>query len=289
MSSATIKLHLRFGETRRLRIVEISNWSGVALAAPRTDFDLLLERDEIARPGVYVLLGEEYGNDRPPAYIGEAENVRERLKQHSGKDFWSHAFVFTDKDENLTKAHIRYLEGRIIKEAKNAGRYVIQNTQGSGAKLPESEMEMAEVYLTWLRQLMPVLGCDLIAGPTVMLAEISAPITASAVEFAQALKKVSAEITPKQREMLKAHYGAPSRRLTARGMAEKVGFASFSASNLQYGRLGRLVGEALGLAEEDCHVGVLVEFIRPKTEGNTEWVWVMRSQLAEALRSIGWV
>ena len=144
MNAATIKLHLRFGETNRLRIVEISNLSVLALAAPRTDFDSLLERAELARAGVYLLIGEKVGKKKPLAYIGEAENVRERLKQHSAKDFWTHAFILTDKDENLTKAHVRYLEGRLLHLSKAASRYEIQNTQGSGAKLPESEKETAE-------------------------------------------------------------------------------------------------------------------------------------------------
>lgn len=72
-------------------------------------------------------------------------------------------------------------------------------------------------------------------------------------------------------------------------MAAQAGYKSFSVANLFYGKLGGLVGERLGLAEKDCHVGVLVEFIKPGTEGNSEWVWVMRPELAKALESLSWV
>ena len=65
------------------------------------------------------------------AYIGEAEVIRDRLKQHKVKDFWNAVVVFVSKDENLTKAHIRYLENRLLQEAKQAGRYRLENSNTS--------------------------------------------------------------------------------------------------------------------------------------------------------------
>jgi len=71
-------------------------------------------------------------------YIGEAESIKDRIKAHLEKDFWNHIVFFISKDENLTKAHIRYLEGQLIEHAKKAGRAILMNNQGSGSKLPES-------------------------------------------------------------------------------------------------------------------------------------------------------
>ncbi len=70
--------------------------------------------------------------------------------------------VFVSKDENLTKAHIRYLEGRLIEEAIAAGRYTLENAQSGGSKLPESDREDMEVFLARIRQLLPVLGSELL-------------------------------------------------------------------------------------------------------------------------------
>ena len=66
------------------------------------------------------------------------------------------------KDENLTKAHIRHLEGRIISEAKQVARFTLDNDQGSGSRLPESDREDMEVFLSRVKQLLPVLGSDLL-------------------------------------------------------------------------------------------------------------------------------
>ena len=52
MSSATIKLFLPRGDAKSLRTAEISNWSGKAIAAPRTELDELLAREELEKAGV---------------------------------------------------------------------------------------------------------------------------------------------------------------------------------------------------------------------------------------------
>ncbi|MFO1269301.1 MAG: GIY-YIG nuclease family protein [Rubrivivax sp.] len=163
MSSATLKLFLPHGDARRLRVGEVSNWTGKALAAPRTELDDLLKRDEIESSGVYFLLGVDADTGENRAYIGEAEVIRDRLKQHKAKDFWNSVVVFVSKDENLTKAHIRYLEARLLHEAKAVGRYLLENSNTSSPKLPESDREDMEVYLSRIRQVLPVLGSDLLS------------------------------------------------------------------------------------------------------------------------------
>lgn len=160
MPSATIKLFLVHGDPKRLRTAEISNWTGKAVAGPRSEMDGLLSREEALKPGVYFLTGLEPETGKAAVYIGEAESVRERLKSHLAKDFWNHITFFTSKDENLTKAHIRYLEGRLIERARSIGRAVVMNGQSSGSKLPESDREDMEIFLERIVQLLPVLGAD---------------------------------------------------------------------------------------------------------------------------------
>lgn len=162
MTSATIKLFLPRGDAKSLRTAEISNWTGKAVAAPRTELDVLLQREELDKSGVYILIGTDPISGSPHAYIGEAEVIRERLKQHKSKEFWISAIVFVSKDENLTKAHIRHLEGRLISEATEVGRFTLENSQVGGSKLPESDREDMEVFLSHIRQLLPVLGSDLL-------------------------------------------------------------------------------------------------------------------------------
>jgi uncharacterized protein DUF4357 len=162
MTSATIKLFLPRGDAKSLRTAEISNWTGKAIAAPRTELDELLQREELDKAGIYILSGTDPLSGSPRAYIGEAEVIRERLKQHKGKEFWVSAIVFVSKDENLTKAHVRYIESRLLSEAGQVGRFTLEQNQAGGSKLPESDREDMEVFLFRIRQLLPVLGSDLL-------------------------------------------------------------------------------------------------------------------------------
>lgn len=162
MPSATIRLFLPRGDAKSLRTAEISNWTGKAVAAPRTELDELLQREELDKAGIYILTGSDPVSGAPRAYVGEAEVIRERLKQHKTKEFWVSAIVFVSKDENLTKAHVRYLESRLLAEASQVGRFTLEQNQSGGSKLPESDREDMEVFLAHTRQLLPVLGSDLL-------------------------------------------------------------------------------------------------------------------------------
>lgn len=163
MTSATIKLFLPRGDAKSLRTAEISNWTGKAVAAPRTELEALLAREELEKAGVYILIGTDPHSNAPRAYIGEAEVIRERLKQHKTKEFWVSAIVFVSKDENLTKAHVRYLESRLLTEATEVGRFTLEQNLATGSKLPESDRQDMEVFLDRIRQLLPVLGSDILA------------------------------------------------------------------------------------------------------------------------------
>lgn len=160
MPSATLKIFLVHGDAKRLRTAELSNWTGKAAAAPRSELDDLLARDEALNSGVYFLTGSDPETGKNAVYIGEAESIRERIKGHLDKDYWNHVIFFISKDENLTKAHVRYLEGRLIEQARQAGRALVKNGQGSGARLPESDREDMEIFLKKVHQLLPALGAD---------------------------------------------------------------------------------------------------------------------------------
>ena len=167
MPSATIKIFLAHGDPKRLRTAELSNWTGKAVAGPRSEFDSVLARDESQNSGVYFLTGVDPETGKSAVYVGEAESIRDRVKGHLDKDFWNHIAFFISKDENLTKAHIRYLEGRLIEQAKQAGRAQVKNSQSSGARLPESDREDMEIFLEKIHQLLPVLGVEVLVPTTI--------------------------------------------------------------------------------------------------------------------------
>lgn len=155
-----IRIYLADDSATGVRHAEISNWTGQALCCPRSRFGGLRDWDEVRRPGVYLLFGvtEETGEDA--VYIGESEVVLDRIAAHmSGKDFWSELIAFTSKDETLTKAHVRYLEARLIEMAMLASRYRVTNAAAPQLPaLPRADRDAMEEYLAHVRTLAGVLG-----------------------------------------------------------------------------------------------------------------------------------
>ena len=158
--TATVKIFLALGDPSSIRTAEISNWTGKAVAGPRSQLELVLQRDEANKPGVYFLTGINPETGKERVYIGEAEVIRSRIKSHLDRDFWKTVIFFISKDENLTKAHIKYLEGKFIDMTKAADRFELENTNLSGSHLPESDTADMDVFLAKVDQLLPVLGQD---------------------------------------------------------------------------------------------------------------------------------
>lgn len=157
----TIKIFLIDGEPDGLRTVELSNWVGQAIVISRNKLKEAKNRPECNKPAVYFLIGKETEEALlPMVYVGEAENLWNRLFHHdNNKDFWQVAIAFVSKDNNLTKAHVKYLESRCLTLANTAKRYELQN--GADSSLPSlSEADVAEVeeFLTHLQLLLSALG-----------------------------------------------------------------------------------------------------------------------------------
>ncbi len=157
----TIKLFLLDADPNGRIICELSNWTGKAYRIPRGQVKNCADRTELKSTAVYILFGgAESPTQKPKAYIGEAENVYNRLVQHiAEKEFWNEAIVFISKDENLNKAHIKYLESRLFELAVEAGRYEIQNgNRPSRPSISESDQAEMEEFFEYARMLVNTLG-----------------------------------------------------------------------------------------------------------------------------------
>ncbi|MEY8214788.1 MAG: GIY-YIG nuclease family protein [Colwellia sp.] len=156
----SIKIFLSDGSPIGLRHVEIANWSGQALACPRSRFSELGDWEESQRPGVYFLFEKASADENNLAYIGESENVFRRLADHDRKkEFWNEVIIFTSKDENLTKGHIKYLEARLAEITKGADRYQLQNSvTPTKSNLPRSDSAAMEEFIDNIRIILGSLG-----------------------------------------------------------------------------------------------------------------------------------
>lgn len=155
----TIKIFLIDGDPNGRMSCELSNWTGKAYKIPRIKVRECNDRADLSNTGVYLLLGrDDYGTEQ--AYVGEAENTLKRINQHlNEKDFWNEVIVFISKDENLNKAHIKYLEHRLHDLAVATNRFQLQNsTIPTKSSISESDQAEMEEFLDNVKILVNALG-----------------------------------------------------------------------------------------------------------------------------------
>ncbi|MBK6938901.1 MAG: GIY-YIG nuclease family protein [Planctomycetes bacterium] len=154
----SVRIFIPSGDPDGVRIVEKSNWTGQGLVFPRSLFAEVRSRDALQRAGVYILWGPGETGRFPRVYVGEGDAMLPRLDSHAkSKDFWTHAVVFSSKDQNLNKAHVQYLEARLVALAAEAKRCELDN--GNVPQLPslsEADAADAEGYLADLLLCLPI-------------------------------------------------------------------------------------------------------------------------------------
>lgn len=155
----TIKIFLIDGDPNGRMTCELSNWTGKAYKIPRIKIKDCIDRPDLINTGIYLLLGrDDEGYEK--VYIGEAESILKRLNQHlTQKDFWNETIVFVSKDDNLNKAHVKYLENRLYETALIAKRYKIENTViPTQSSISESDRAEMEEFLENIKLLINTLG-----------------------------------------------------------------------------------------------------------------------------------
>jgi len=135
-------------------------WTGHVLVTGRTQLKDSLKREEASRPGVYLLLGEN--DEGPLLYIGESDDIGKRIKNHDAlKDWWSTAIFITSSGEQLNKAHIRYLESRLVEKAKQANKIPLDNGNNPATSLLSEAAEAhMEDFLDNIYLVLPALKFD---------------------------------------------------------------------------------------------------------------------------------
>jgi hypothetical protein len=106
--------------------------------------------------------------------------------------------------------------------------------------------------------------------------------------YKDAFLAIEDRIGERYRALIQAHYHAPEHTITARQLAEAVGFRNFNAANLHYGRLAGYLRRWFDL-RLNLNIEVLVSFLVPDRAAKEDLRWVMFPRVAQALEQLGWV
>jgi len=157
----SLRIFVADGDPDGLRIVDKSNWIGKALVFPRALLPQVKARPELVQTGVYLLLGPRPDGEGDMLYVGEGDPILPRLQDHQAKkDFWTRAIGFTTTTAGqLNKAHVQFLESRLMALARAAKRMPLDNAnQPAEPSLSEADRADMKVFLGHMLGMLPVLG-----------------------------------------------------------------------------------------------------------------------------------
>ena len=168
--SKSINIFLPTGSSDGPIELEMLNWNGMVIKIPRKEV-YTYNGVELDKPGIYFLFCKEEGIGES-VYVGEAENLLQRLKQHiqsnnSGKEkfFWQTSVCVSGKD--LNKALIKYLEHYYCQQVKLSSKYVLL-TQKSTPQMTLKRAEQAamEEFTDNVNMLMGTIGYSILESST---------------------------------------------------------------------------------------------------------------------------
>lgn len=136
----TVQIFLPEGNANGIKVAEITSRTVQATLIPRNQLNKAESRSSLQNPGIYFLFGEDSETEEKLLYIGESENVFNRLKQHNkSKDFWDTAVLIVSNNEsnNFTKAEIKFMENVAYMEALDADRFKLDQTIPVKSFVPE--------------------------------------------------------------------------------------------------------------------------------------------------------
>jgi hypothetical protein len=147
----TLQVFLPEGTPAGIQIAELTTRIVQAISVPRTHLKQFFDRPESQYVGTYFLFGGEDDGSKPLAYIGQTEDLRQRLRMHDAKkEFWTKVVILVSRTQSFTQAHIKWLEWNSIAQACEANRYNLEN--GNAASEPfvteAIRAEVGEIFET---------------------------------------------------------------------------------------------------------------------------------------------
>lgn len=228
MKGRSLELYFIDGKPDGMLTAEVFNWTGHVLMTPRTQISEALARREARYTGVYVLLGDKDGE--PLAYIGEAEDISDRIRSHDARrDWWTTAVLVTSAANNLNKAHVKYLEARLVEIARAVGKVPLENgNTPPRSSLSEAGQANMESFLDYLLMVLPALRIDMfLSSRRALSSTVAAPLgEAAGVRFELNLRKhgITAQAVLREGEFV-VQAGSTARREWAGIGTESSGYA----------------------------------------------------------------
>lgn len=155
----SISLFATTGDPQGIRHIDKSNWSGFGVVFTRELFAQLAQEPGFSQAGLYILVGNAA---EETIYIGEADPVGERLKNHvANKEGWVWGVYFVDRLHKIGKTEVQFLESELVKKAKQLGRAILLNKNvPNPPTMAPAAKATADAFLADMLLILPMLGIN---------------------------------------------------------------------------------------------------------------------------------
>lgn len=156
----TVQIYLPDGNPKSIRICDINTSFVKGVLIPRNKLPSIKNFENISKPGVYFLISDDDELNTFRIYIGEAEDLFNRLKQHDKPDKeWNKAICFVSDKGNLNKAHYKFLENHCFQKAKEVDRFKIMNSlTPTQSSLSNQDRDLSLYFFEDLNFILETLG-----------------------------------------------------------------------------------------------------------------------------------
>jgi hypothetical protein len=160
----SITLFATTGDPQGIRHVDKSNWSGFGVVFAKDHFQLLKHEPGFNQAGVYILIGNAA---EETIYIGEADPVGERLKNHvANKEGWNWGVYFVDRNHKIGKTEVQFLESELVSRAKQFDRVILLNKNNpSTPTMSAVAKATAQAFLADILLILPMLSINAFTAP----------------------------------------------------------------------------------------------------------------------------
>ena len=164
MQPFSITLFATTGDPEGVRHVDKSNWSGYGVVFPKAAVNALKSEPGSSQAGIYILVGNAA---EETIYIGEADPVGERLKNHvANKEGWVWGVYFFDRNHKIGKTEAQYLESALVALAKKHDRAILLNKNNPTAPtMAPAAKATAQAFLADMLLILPMLGINAFTQP----------------------------------------------------------------------------------------------------------------------------
>lgn len=111
-------------------------------------------------------------------------------------------------------------------------------------------------------------------------------------EMLTAIRNILPKLNDNYLAMIRAHYHATDRRITATLLAEAAGYDGYGSANLHYGKIGSFLYEELPMDIPKREGGkpiytYMLADAADKKGSEEHWIWQMRPEVASAIKALG--